>query len=204
MGRPFYPWQLQDETHAGGVFSALRQKLGFLTPPKEQEVLTFKSRVGSFWAWYAGEAARFRSAINAGKCPGLADEISSTVEKILGFPAWEFGPGADDDSHSFTLTAEGDGHRQLLAMYWLGHAPAIPGWTFYAARQPCANGSTRMEFSGRNFNPIEFWVTPSVDRGREKIDLTVWHPLFDVMGGATGSEVSGRKSERKAADRGLG
>ena len=38
-----------------------------------------------------------------------------------------------------------------------------------------------MEIGGQKFDPLEFWLTPVVDRDEEKVDITVWHPLFDSM-----------------------
>ena len=30
-----------------------------------------------------------------------------------------------------------------------------------------------MEIGGRKFDPLEFWLTPIVDRDEEKVDITV-------------------------------
>lgn len=142
---------------------------------------TFKARVQQFWNWYASVAPRFHQTIDAGKCPMLADEVSNKVDELIPGFAWVFGPGANGRDHSFTLSGEGNLHRQLLAIYWLAHAPSVPGWTFYAARQPGSIKGQRMEIGGRKFDPIEFWITPFVNRDEEKLDITVWHPLFDKM-----------------------
>jgi hypothetical protein len=142
---------------------------------------TFKTRVQQFWTWYAEAAPRFYQTIQAGKCPTLANEVNTMVDKIIPGFAWVFGPGANNQGHSFTLSGEGNLHLQLLAIYWLAQAPSLPGWTFYAARQPGSIRGHRMEIGGRKFDPLEFWLTPFVDRDEEKLDITVWHPLFDQM-----------------------
>src|SRR6185436_11535980 len=32
-----------------------------------------------------------------------------------------------------------------------------------------------------NFDPMEFWLVPTVNVEEEKIDLQAWHPLFGAM-----------------------
>jgi hypothetical protein len=142
---------------------------------------TFKRRVHQFWAWYAGAAPRFYQAIEDGRSAGLAAEVSAKVDEVvLGF-AWVFGPGENGQGHSFTLSGEGDLHRQLLAIYWQSQAPSLPGWKFYAARQPGSLRGKQIAISSGKFDPLEFRVSPSVDLDAKKFDLTAWHPRFDTM-----------------------
>lgn len=149
------------------------------SPKKEED--TFKNRVQNFWCWFAEVAPRFYETIEAKKCPSLGSEVSNKVDEILPGFAWVFGPGADGRGHSFTLSGEGDIHRQLLTMFWHSQSPKISGWTFYHARQPGSVEGIRMEIGDRIFNPIEFWLTASKNIETEKIDLTAWHPLFEKI-----------------------
>ena len=142
---------------------------------------TFKTRVQQFWTWYAEVAPRLYQTIQAGKCPALANEVSAKVDELIPGFAWVFGPGENGQGHSFTLSGEGNLHLQLLAIYWLAQAPSLSGWTFYAARQPSSIRGQQMEIGDRKFDPLEFWITPFVNRDEEKLDITVWHPLFDKM-----------------------
>ena len=142
---------------------------------------TFKTRVLQFWDWYTEVSPRFFQTIEAGQCPSLAEEVSVKVDELLPGFAWVFGPGANGQGHSFTLSGEGVLHRQLLSLYWLSRVPALPGWTFYAARQPGSITGKCIEIGGREFDPLEFWLTPAVARDVEKVDITVWHPMFDRM-----------------------
>ena len=146
--------------------------------PKES---TFKSRVAQFWTWYPTVASRFYETIQAGKCAALADETSQAVNQLVPGLAWVFGPGENKQGHSLTLSGEGNLHRQLLTQYWLAQAPKIPGWTFYASRQPSSIRGQRLEMAGRKFDPLEFWITPHIDPEDEKVDITVWHPLFEIL-----------------------
>src|SRR6266498_1638891 len=146
------------------------------SPPSQE--FTFKSRVEQFWDWYAQSAQRFYDTIESGNCPYLADEVSVKVDELLPGFAWVFGPGEGGRGHSFTLSGEGVLHRQLLALYCVSGAPRMDGWTFYASRQPGSVGGVRMEIGGYKFDPMEFWITPKIDCEAEKLDITVWHPLF--------------------------
>jgi hypothetical protein len=147
-------------------------------PPVEP---TFRTRVQQFWSWYTEVAPRFYQTIEAGKCPELAGEVSAKVENILPGFAWVFGPGPNEQGHSFTFSGDGNPHLQLLAIHWLAEAPTLDGWTFYAARQPHSIRGMKIETGGRKFDPLEFWITPFVNRDEEKVDIKVWHPLFEKM-----------------------
>jgi hypothetical protein len=143
--------------------------------------LTFKTRVQRFWEWYAEVAPRFYQTVEAGDCSELVDEVSAKVDELLPGFAWVFGPGENGQGHSFTLSGEGNLHRQLLTIFWQARAPKLDGWTFYASRQPGSVQGMVMEIEDSEFNPLEFWITPYVNREEEKIDLTVWHPFFDKI-----------------------
>src|SRR5260370_9244721 len=153
----------------------------FKGKPNVTAQTTFKLRVQRFWEWYVRVAPRFYQVIQAGKCSTLAEEGGGKVDELIPGFAWVFGPGENDQGQSFTLSGEGNVHRQLLAIYWLAQAPKLQGWTFYAARQRASIKGQRLEGGGRKFDPIEFWVTPCVNRNEEKVDITVWHPVFTSM-----------------------
>ena len=145
------------------------------------EELTFKARVERFWQWYSQVGARFYQTIESGKCADLATEVSKGVDDLFPGLAWVFGPGAEGVGHSFTLSGEGVLHRQLLAIYCVNRAPKLNGWTFYASRQPGTIEGIRMEIGGHKFDAMEFWITPKIDSESEKVDITVWHPLFATV-----------------------
>ena len=157
------------------MFSLFKRNKTAATEP------TFKFRVERFWNWYAEVASRFYETIEAGKCSTLVPEIAKKVDALVPGLAWVFGPGENGNGHSLTLTGEGDLHRQLLTQYWLARAPKLPGWTFYAARQPGPIKGQRIEMGERKFDPLEFWITPAINSEEKNVDITVWHPLFDVM-----------------------
>jgi hypothetical protein len=157
-------------------------------PPAEA---TFKSRVESFWEWFAANASRFyrmleedQDGASSWSSSPAAAELSARMDELLPGFACVFGPGErgyGEPGRSFTLSGEGVLQRQLLALYWASRAPRLDGWTFYASRQPSPPElieTMRMDFEGQELNPLEFWLTPAIDDEEEVVDLTVWHPLY--------------------------
>lgn len=155
------------------MFSLFRRK------SSEGAARTFKLRVENFWAWYAEVAPRFYQTIEDKNSSQLAAEVSTKVDELIPGGAWVFGPGENDRGHSLTLSGEGNLHLQFLTEYWKEQAPRLEGWTFYSSRQPSSDlKNWRLEIGGESFDPLEFWITPTLDRDQEKIDITAWHPLF--------------------------
>lgn len=151
--------------------------------PAEMPEFNFKQRVEAFWTWFENAADRFYQTIEDKQCGSLATEVGNKIDELLPGMAWVFGPGEDRKGHSFTLSGEGILPKQLLAAYWLERAPAISGWTFHADRQPSDRiRDFELVFDKLSFRPIEFWVTPEIDEEKEKIDISVWHPLTDQVG----------------------
>ncbi len=148
---------------------------------KEDE-LTFKKRVKNFWKWYASVADRYYAACETKGAPFPASEVSTKVDELIPGFAWVFGPGTEGKGHSFTLSGEGDRHRQFLTEYWRTQAPVLAGWTFHASRQASAEPfGWEMKISGQKFDPKEFWLVTNLNHEDEKIDVSVWHPLFDML-----------------------
>jgi hypothetical protein len=155
------------------MFSLFRRKTSQPLEP------TFRARVEDFWRWYAERAARYYQTIDNKDSASLEPEVSAKVNELLPRFAWVFGPGANDSGYSFTLTGEGNLHLQFLAEYWKRQAPPLEGWTFYSSRQPSTDlEGWRIEIGGQSFGALEFWLAPSLDQELQKIDITVWHPLF--------------------------
>jgi hypothetical protein len=145
-------------------------------PPSE---LTFKTRVEQFWRWFAGSAPRIYKVIEDKQAQTLAPEMSAKVDELMPRMAWVFGPGENGARYSLTLTGEGVIHKQLLAEFWLQQAPKIEGWSFYSSRQASLNAKGwNIDIGGNKFDPLEFWLTPHLENDREKVGITVWHPLF--------------------------
>lgn len=158
-----------------GWFSRRKDK----APPKEPED-TFKARVEAFWGWYTEVAPRFYETIEQGKCAELASEVSGKINELFPGLSWVFGPGEGGIGHSLTLTPEGVASGYFLTEYWKAWAPDLEGWTFYDARQP-GNVGGSIRIGECSFEAEAVWLAPDLDEENEKIDLTVWHPLFDTL-----------------------
>ena len=115
---------------------------------------------------------------------GVLAETDEMMEELLPGCAWVYGPGEGgygQPGRSLTLSGEGVLQRQLLALYWASRAPRLDRWTFYASRQPSPPEmleTMRIDFDGQELNPLEFWLTPTIDVEEERVNLTVWHPLY--------------------------
>jgi hypothetical protein len=158
---------------------ALNAMFSLFKRSADPKSLTFKARVAMFWKWFADHASRFTAEIDGRRCAALQPTVSAKINELFPEFAWSFGPSAEASGHSFTLSGEGNPHRQLLAAFWLEQAPSFPGWTFHASKQPTRDlSSLRLEIGDRAFDPLAFWLIPQVDETRERIDLTVWHPAF--------------------------
>ena len=143
--------------------------------------LTFQCRVQRFWAWFTENSSRLHDAIESRQIANFSDEVRTKVDELGPGFAWVFGPGENGKGHSFTLSGEGVLHHQLLALYWESQKSELAGWAFYASRQPGSIDGFHMEIGGKRFDPTEFWLVPIVNLDSEKLDLTVWHPLFDKL-----------------------
>ena len=148
-------------------------------PPSPPPEKTFNERVAEFWLWFQEVSPRFTETIDARKCADLTEETSTNVNKLYPDFAWVYGPGADNEGHSLTLSGEGVEHRQLLALHWLNQASSIPGWTFYASRQAGPIKGHVIEMDGLRIDPKEIWITPTLDGEAKKIDLVVWHHAWE-------------------------
>jgi len=143
---------------------------------------TFKARVEEFWRWYAENAQRLLDAIDSKSLAHLQPEVTAAVSKLHPDFSWVFGPGPNGQGHSFTLTGEGNPHKQLLAAFWQSQAPALPGWTFHPARQAAESiADWKIRIGELDFDAREFWLAPRVDENEKKIALTVWHPLHSKI-----------------------
>jgi hypothetical protein len=150
-------------------------------PVPEPNANTFNDRIRRFWEWFQEVAPSYYEAIDARKCDSLADPTSARIDELFPGFGWNYGPGEGGIGHSFTLTGEGVEHRQLLALHWLSQAPVIEGWTFFAARKSGPIKGHVIKIGDLKIDPKEIWVTPSLDEDDERMDLTIWHPLWSKI-----------------------
>lgn len=145
---------------------------------------TFKTRVESFWLWFAEHADRLYETIETGDSESLTDEMVAMMQDTLPEMSWVFGPG-EGGGHSLTVTGEGDVPKQILAAAWLEQAVELKGWTFYASRQPSSPEELRtMEIAISETEAIDadsFLVATTPNDEAQKFDIIAWHPLLSKV-----------------------
>lgn len=100
---------------------------------KELDSKRMKSNqlLGEFWKWFADNA----SAIASEKQPQLLDLLDHKLHQVNPRLSWEIGPGRLEPwllAISPNLDREvAEDAKEVVAV-----APEVPGWEFYATRQP--------------------------------------------------------------------
>lgn len=149
-------------------------------PPAAQ---TYKEKVEALWAWWAAESDRILESVDGDGGGAIQPEITAAVGKLHPQLAWVFGPGADGQGHSFTLSAEGDRNFLFLTSYAISRAPELNGWTFYSSRQPSASvAGLEIKIGDHSIKTDSLWITPELDVEEEMIDITAWSPSFAEIG----------------------
>lgn len=137
--------------------------------------------VARFWAWWAGARGRIEGAIDSRTVPSLVDEISGAVKGIHSGLVWELGP-SHRARNTFCVSSEGNLAIRRYAEDWLAAAPASDGvWDFVTARPAVPSGSLAditIDLGGASAKVGEARVAITPDKGRERLDLSVWHPAF--------------------------
>lgn len=151
--------------------------LKFLSRRKKEN--TFKKKVDNFWHWFEENHQRLREALLANKSSGVSEETIKQVDQLMPGLSWCYGPGKEEENFTFTLSPEANRSFQFLTAYWYDSAPAIPGWTFYSARQPAKDPSKfTISIGEKSYSIAEIWLVLAINEEDEKIDISAWHPHF--------------------------
>ncbi len=152
--------------------------------PKRRLRTTFKSRVEKFWSWFPEVAKRFEVALRDDDPQPVVDEVSQFMAQNMPALSWALGRG-ENQLHSFTLTGEGQVPKQLLAEYWHSRAVEMPGWAFYASRQPSTYETLKDIAIGVSeqdqVDAANFLLKTSIDEENELIDIIAWHPALEQV-----------------------
>lgn len=150
-------------------------------PRKQRRKGTFKARVTEFWEWFPDIARRFEAAAAADDPQEVVSQVGDFMQANLPGLSWALGRG-ENGEHSFTLTGEGLVPKQLLAEYWQSRAIELPGWTFYASRQPSPPETLKDLAIGvsdeEQVDAANVLIKTSIDEEAELIDITAWHPAL--------------------------
>lgn len=143
---------------------------------------TFKQRVADFWNWFPEVAKQFEAEAPDGDPKQVVSLVTEFMSKTMPSLSWALGSGAKGD-YSFTLTGEGQIAKQMLAEYWRTRAISLPGWSFYASRQP-SNYETLKELAigvsdEEQVDAESFMLETRVNEETQQIDITAWHPALE-------------------------
>jgi hypothetical protein len=132
-----------------------------------------------FWSWWATARDRLAHAITAGTVdPHLVGEITRAVRVVHPEMAWQLAPGATAQ-HAFCLSPEGRADLRQLALRWVESAPpADATWEFHASKPPSPRLMS-LDIGGSRFDLADMRAIASWDASSRRIDVRLWHPLFD-------------------------
>ena len=137
--------------------------------------------VTRFWAWWTSSRGRIESAIEDQTVPTLADEITRMVQGINPGLVWELGPNPKA-RYTFCISSEGNLAIRHFAEDWLAAAPTTDQlWAFVTARPPVPASSLsdiKIDIGGTSARVGEARVRIAPDRGRERLNILMWHPAF--------------------------
>jgi hypothetical protein len=136
---------------------------------------------GDFWTWWSGGRHRVAGAIaDGGFDARLIGEINGAVSTIHPRMAWELAPGRTAQ-HAFCISPEGDPELRQAALRWLASAPLPDSpWEYHASKQ-AASKLMGLEIGKRRFDLEEMRAIASWNPSRRRIDVRLWHPLFDAV-----------------------
>lgn len=138
----------------------------------------------AFWRRWGELRGEVRRAIESGDFGDLPNRISGAVEHIADGLTWELGPG-DQAQHAFCISSNGDPDKRAAIESCLRRGPGVDAeWEYHPARQPvpveAVDGfSLRFGESDLTFGDVR--VAWSPDEDRERLDVTVHHPVFAAM-----------------------
>ena len=149
---------------------------------RQKKGTTFKKKVDQFWHWFEDNQQQIRKALLANKPTSVSEDTLKNIDKIMPGLSWCYGPGQEEDSFTFTLSPEANRSFQFLTAFWYDSAPAIPGWTFYAARQPARDPSKfTISIGEKSYSIAEIWLVLVINEEDQKIDISAWHPHFSEL-----------------------
>jgi Family of unknown function (DUF695) len=140
------------------------------------------TRIEAFWIWWGGVRQAIEVALRAKQLPPrLIDEMTERTKAIDVGLAWELGPGLRAP-FQLCVSAEGDLERRAMTEMWRRAAPSDPNWDYFPARQPESAGSSyTLTLGPHKLDPAELRFSSRVDVSRERINLSVWHPIYPSL-----------------------
>ncbi|KAB8193703.1 DUF695 domain-containing protein [Nonomuraea phyllanthi] len=138
--------------------------------------------IPAFWAWWQEARPGLDSLVAAGDDEGLRERLAPVVAAIHPDLVCEVAPGRSA-AHALVVTAAGDAELRSLAHRWVRAAPPSDLlWEFHPSRQanPRALELT-LDLGGHEFALDKLVLGLRVPRGRPRVDVSAYHPIFGEL-----------------------
>jgi hypothetical protein len=149
---------------------------------KSEEAGPPSDGIEEFWAWWSEIRPELDALVDAGEADGLADRVGPAVRAIDPALVWEITPGRVA-GQTLVVTAAGDPELRALAHRWMRAAPAPDArWEYQPSRQanPLAAELT-FDIGGYDFDLDQLKLGLRVPRGKPRLDVTAYHPIFTLL-----------------------
>ncbi len=149
---------------------------------------TFREQVAEFWQWFPTIAQSLAETIKGDDqekaLAYIGEQFANEVQEKIGGLSWVFGSGESAGRLSFTVTGEGQAARQMLSHFWLSQAIEVPGWDFYAARQPSSEEhleNCSIEVGETIVDVDSMMIATDVDDENSMVNIRAWHESFENL-----------------------
>lgn len=134
--------------------------------------------IAAFWRWWKSARRRIELAITEGDL-SPTKEIAKRVRAIHKRLHWELCSGARS-KYVLLLSSNGDPELRAIARRWEASAPRRDKTWEFASSRPARPHAT-VTYAGRAMRVDECAFAFVVDKVREVLDVTVFHPAFARM-----------------------
>ncbi|MDF5753410.1 DUF695 domain-containing protein [Spongiactinospora sp. TRM90649] len=138
--------------------------------------------IGEFWDWWHAARPELDALLVAGDSEKLAERIAPAVTAVHPGLVWEIAPGRHAEQ-ALVVTAAGDPEVRPVAHRWARAAPKPDErWEFHPSRQanPEAAGLS-VDVGGYEFDFDKLTMGLHVPRGKPRVDVTAYHPIFTLL-----------------------
>ena len=97
--------------------------------PYTMDSILLKNKINYFWEWFTKHERQFREISD----PVAIRELLDNQVLQFGAFSWEIGEGLGE-SHTFTISPNGDAKMLRRSEAIIGEAPELPQWQFFAAK----------------------------------------------------------------------
>lgn len=134
--------------------------------------------IAVFWRWWKTAHKKIEIAI-ANNDLSPTQDIAKHVRAIDKRLHWELGSGARS-KYVLLLSSNGDPELRVIARRWEASAPRRDKTWEYASARPAKHDAT-VTYARRPMRLAECSFAYSVDKVREVLDVTLFHPTFTKL-----------------------